>query len=343
MHHGKGIAANAAIFMFHKRLNHALNSGALVFPPEGQILVLGPTSQHDLSALPLDRVEIYSRYYPDHLYWSERGYVVHSDLPLDGFACAVVCTPRAKALGQSWLHAAGHATTAGLVILDGQKTDGVESLVKALKPRSEILGTVSKAHGKLVWLTGLDAPDWAAQDKILDGGFVTRPGVFSAEKIDKGSAVLASAMPPEINGRVADLGAGWGYLARHILERQGVTHLDLIEADKVALDCAQSNIDDARAGFVWGDATTHNPESAYDVVISNPPFHTGRAGDPDLGRAFIAAAARMLSPKGRFVMVANRHLPYEDCLRAHFHHIEDFGGTSGFKLLSGAKPRRAGR
>jgi 16S rRNA (guanine1207-N2)-methyltransferase len=60
------------------------------------------------------------------------------------------------------------------------------------------------------------------------------------------------------------------------------------------------------------------PTEPYDAILSNPPFHTGRRADPGLGRAFISAAARMLKPSGKFIMVANRHLPYEDALKDAF-------------------------
>ncbi|MCK0125925.1 methyltransferase [Gelidibacter sp. F2691] len=321
----------------------ALDDGLITLPYDGPILVIGPTIEHDFHALPKDRVTIYSQFFPDVTFWQARGYNVVSDLPENGFAAALVCAPRSKALALAWLHAANLATEGGLVVLDGQKTDGMDSHLKALKKLASNLGHLSKAHGKLVWFQGLDAPEWKAADIHLPEGFVTRPGVFSAEKFDKGSEVLATAMPDAINGRVADLGAGWGYLSRHILSREGVETLDLIEADRSALDCARRNIDDPRARFFWDDATSFTPDLPYDVVISNPPFHTSRAGRPELGQAFIKSAARILKPSGRFVMVANRHLPYEDTLAKHFRVVEDLGGTAGFKLLAGLKPHRATR
>lgn len=329
--------------MLHTRLNIALEDGLFTLPESGQILVVGATRDHSISALPKDRVVVYSRFAPDVTALCADGYDVIHDLPETGFAAALVCAPRAKALALDWLFAAQKAVGNGLVILDGQKTDGMDSLLKSLKKKAKIGGVLSKAHGKTVWFTGLDAPDWSASDTQLPGGFITRPGVFSAEKIDKGSEALVAVMPDEINGRVADLGAGWGYLSRHILDRSGVTSLDLIEADRVALDCARVNLPDPRARFFWDDATRFKPDTPYDVVISNPPFHTSRAGDPDIGRGFIQAAAGLLKPSGRFVMVANRHLPYEDTMAKHFRVVEDLGGTPGFKILAGLKPHRTGR
>ncbi len=70
----------------------------------------------------------------------------------------------------------------------------------------------------------------------------------------------------------------------------------------------------------------------------NPPFHTGRAVDPSLGRAFVQAAAAMLKPSGQLWMVANRHLPYETTLAQAFVQSEEVAGDTKFKILRGARP-----
>lgn len=323
--------------MTHSRLTLALDDGALVLP-DGPIAVFGPPAGFDLSALPRERVTVVSRFFPDAAAWENAGHdVVQS---VDGeCAAALVVVPRAKAAARALIAEA--AGCAPLVIVDGQKHDGIDSILKAAKARTAPLGVVSKAHGKLFWIAGGDFSDWAALETEVDG-FITSPGVFSADGPDKGSVALVAALP-SLKGRVADLGAGWGYLARTILGSEAVTHLDLIEADATALDCARRNITDPRAAFHWADATTFMPDAPYDVVVSNPPFHISRAGNPDLGRAFIAAAAGMLTPSGQFWMVANRHLPYETELSQHFHDVVEAGGTPGFKVIHATRPRRRGR
>jgi 16S rRNA (guanine1207-N2)-methyltransferase len=79
---------------------------------------------------------------------------------------------------------------------------------------------------------------------------------------------------------------------------------------------------------------------AYDMVVSNPPFHTTRDGNPDLGRGFIATAARILKPRGQLLMVANRHLPYEAELDAKFGLVEELPGSGAFKIIRASRPKR---
>ena len=145
-----------------------------------------------------------------------------------------------------------------------------------------------------------------------------------------------------MKGHVIDLGAGWGYLSAAILGREKVTRLDLIESDIVALNAAKRNITDPRATFVWADATNHKSELA-DHVVTNPPFHTGRTADPDLGRAFIRSAAKLLKPKGTLWLVANRHLPYESTLEESFHTVQLLDQSASYKIYSATRPQKSPR
>jgi 16S rRNA (guanine1207-N2)-methyltransferase len=162
--------------------------------------------------------------------------------------------------------------------------------------------------------------------------------VFSADGPDPGSQCLDAALPDRLPPCVAELGAGWGWLASRLLARPGLEELHLIEADHDALDCARENLDDPRLRFHWADATAFAPERQFDAVVTNPPFHRDRAGDPGLGAAFIGAAARMLAPQGVLWLVANRHLPYEAALAAAFREVEERPGTSAFKVYRAARP-----
>ncbi|MCB1332291.1 MAG: class I SAM-dependent methyltransferase [Roseivivax sp.] len=329
--------------MSNGRVTFALDTGALTLPDEGIIAIFGASAEMDLSALDPARLHVIQPFRPDHDALTARG--LRCGLAPEGpYAAAIVCVPRARDLAQAWIAAAAAACPGGLLIVDGAKTDGVDTLLKAMRQRTPIAGQVSKAHGRVFWLTaGTDFADWAARRRDVGDGLVTAPGVFSADGPDAGSRALAQALPANLGGAVADLGAGWGYLSAQILKRPDVTALWLVEADANALDCARSNISGPRADFVWADATRWDAPQRLDAVVMNPPFHTGRAGDPDLGRAFIQTAARNLKPAGRLWMVANRHLPYEAALAAAFRTVTELPGTPGFKLLMAEQPTRPRR
>lgn len=316
------------------RLELALASGALVLPAVGDIVVMRPRAGDDLSALPKDRVVVQTGFKPDHDYFAAQGYRTGAA----DAALAIVCVPRAKAEARAMMAEAGLAQA---IVVDGQKTDGIETLLKDCKALGLHVGeALSKAHGKLaVVRPAPQLADWVATATEFDG-FRTLPGVFSADGPDRGSVLLAAALPAKLGARVADLGAGWGYLSRAILAREGVKALDLIEAEATALDCARVNITDERAQFIWADATSYKTAKPWDLVVMNPPFHTGREAEASLGMGFIRAAHRGLLNSGQLLMVANRHLPYEPLLATLFKQVEVIGGDSAFRITRAAYPIR---
>ncbi len=303
--------------------------------------MLRPTVESDLGALPKDRAVIVTGFRPDHDFWAERGYAV-TDRAEGEFAAAVLILPRAKALARSMVaEAAARVMPGGPIWIDGQKTDGADALYRDLRDRVAIIQSLAKAHGRAFAFAaaeGEDFADWQGRESVPAMGFVSRPGVFSADGIDPGSALLAAHLPGDLKGKGADLGAGWGWLAAQILGQPAVKELHLVEAEAEALACARLNVQDGRAQFHWADATRFHPGKALDFVVMNPPFHQGRAADPGLGAAFIRSAAAMLQPGGRLILVANRGLPYEQALRAAFMTVTPVIAAGGFKVLAAARP-----
>ncbi|QFS81567.1 Ribosomal RNA small subunit methyltransferase C [Roseivivax sp. THAF40] len=330
--------------MTRSRLTHALETGAIALPETGRIALFNPRAESDLSELPKDRCHVIQRHYPDHAALQMQGFDC-AVTPEGDYSAAIVTLPRARAEAEALIGDAEAAVGTGPIIVDGAKTDGVEPLLKAVRARTPLTANISKAHGKcFAFKAGGHFGDWrASAPEPNRDGFLTLPGVFSADGIDPASALLVESLPDDISGRVADLGAGWGYLSRKLLERDAITSLDLVEADHAALECARANLDDPRARFHWADARDWTPEARLDVVVTNPPFHVGRAADPALGRAFLAAAARGLAPTGRLFVVANRQLPYEDTLATLFAKVDEIAANTRFKVLLAQRPARKPR
>jgi len=322
--------------MSQSRLSTAIEDG-LISLPDGNIALMRPPATYDVSALPRDRVSIAHGFFPDAAAWQGAGYQVTQQL--SKVTVAVVVVPRAKALARAMVAEA--CANADLVIVDGQKTDGVDSLFKLCRKALGDLPSLPKGHGRIFWFNTTDAfADWTAPDPAKGPhGYFTTAGVFSDGAVDAGSALLADALPAKLPARMADLGAGWGYLAAPVLARDGVKSLDLIEAEALSLNCAKLNVSDSRVTFHWADATRFDG-GGFDGIVMNPPFHTSRATDPGLGRAFIQAAARLLTPHGKLWMVANRHLPYEATLNECFRNVDMIGGNGAFKVFHANRPHR---
>ncbi|MDX2483875.1 MAG: class I SAM-dependent methyltransferase [Pseudodonghicola sp.] len=332
------------------RLSLAMDQGGLLLPTSGPIIVFNPRAGDDLSALPREQALLVQPFRPDHDALAASGFTVDWMAPqTHRFAAALVCLPRAKKQAQDMIARAATQTD-GVVIIDGAKTDGADSLMREVRKRTTLDGSLSKSHGRIFWFRtdqpGFDSAafaDWIAPTEQRVDGFLTAPGVFSADGIDPASRMLAEALPEHLGAHVADLGAGWGYLSARLLADARLETLDLVEADRIALGCAMENAADPRARFHWSDATLFRAHPPLDAVVMNPPFHTGRAAEPSLGQSFIEAAARLLTPRGQLWLVANRHLPYEAALDAAFAETKEIAGDTRFKVLYAARPRRTRR
>ncbi len=233
----------------------------------------------------------------------------------------------------------------GMLVVAGTKDTGAGSLEKDLKKALGAVTALSKHHCRILLARRPDdgalppvMEEWQAQAglRAVQGtGWLAQPGVYGWGKVDAGSALLAEQMDGRIGGRVADLGAGWGYLSLQALARcPAIAALDLLEAEGLAVEAAQANLaGEARARVLWADVPSETPARSYDWVLMNPPFHAGKASDVELGRAFIAAAARGLVRGGRLLMVANRHLPYESTLSELFARHRPVAETAQFKVI----------
>ncbi len=147
-----------------------------------------------------------------------------------------------------------------------------------------------KYHGVAFWFGkyyGMPmrlSPSWQRRRCVSTAVSMQPLSMFSHDRIDAGSELLASRLPQDFTGDVADFGAGWGYLSVELAQKsRGLTRLDLYEADHAALEAARDNLAEncpnAPARFYWHDLAGEPVKDKYDLVIMNPPFHEGHAAE----------------------------------------------------------------
>jgi 16S rRNA (guanine1207-N2)-methyltransferase len=220
------------------------------------------------------------------------------------------------------------------------KDKGGSRLRKELEAFGCVVTEESRRHHRIchlqrpATLTGLEDAIAAGAPRLIEPlGLWSQPGVFSWDRVDPGSALLAQTLPNKLNGDGADLGCGVGWLAKQVLAIPKVTSLALIDIDRRAIDAARRNIDDPRADIRWVDARGDHDLTGLDFVVMNPPFHDNGIEDRGLGFAFMAAARQSLRKGGVLWMVANRHLPYEARLGELFREVTPRADKSGFKVI----------
>jgi 16S rRNA (guanine1207-N2)-methyltransferase len=151
------------------------------------------------------------------------------------------------------------------------------------------------------------------EDLTLD--LVTDGGVFSPGRIDPGTKVLLSAVPPaDPHAReLVDLGAGYGPVALTMAQRHPEARVWAVEPNRRAADLCALNA--ARAGLdnvvVVSGAADLPPDLEVDALWSNPPIRIGKKAlhsllDEWLGR---------LRPGGSAWLVVGKHLGADSLAR----------------------------
>ena len=75
----------------------------------------------------------------------------------------------------------------------------------------------------------------------------------------------------------------------------------------------------------------------YDLILSNPPFHTGHAVDYQIAQAMISQSFQALNPGGQMIIVANRFIRYDRLIKEIFGNVSSLSESGKFHVLSGLK------
>jgi 16S rRNA (guanine1207-N2)-methyltransferase len=328
-----------------RTLFHPFEAGLLSMPVTGgHVLFLGAEPGFRLPGGFDCELLLVQGFRPDFLALQRDGHRVEPRAEGDGYAATLVLCNRHR--GHNELNVAQaleRVEDGGLVLVAGGKDDGIASLAKRLGKVVALDGQAPKYHGLAFWFhVAADRLGVAEELRRLnpttriDGRFETAPGMFSHGHIDPGSKILAEALPADLSGKVADLGAGWGYLSAELIERCArVTSVDLYEADHESMEAARRNLAGARVetGFFWRDLLAEPIDERYDAIVMNPPFHQGRAAEPGIGSKLIAVAAKALKSRGSLYLVANKGLRYEKDLAASFSQYRQVADDKAFNVF----------
>ena len=307
------------------------------------------------AAVPLDEIDAALKaallceqgHRPGYLRLQKAGFEVEADLAGHAGECAGCLVLTGKHRGENRRMIARACATVepgGTVVVAGDKNLGIGSLRKWAGERVEIAGSLAKHHATVFWFTAPGEEvfaDGLTTPETVDGRFETAPGMFSAGKPDQGSIFLAEHFDARIRGKVADFGCGWGFLSVRLLDTGSPDSLALHEAHFPSLQAAVRNIARVDPDFPvtghWIDLTSEPVARQFDWIVMNPPFHEGRAAEPDIGKAFVRAASAALVPGGRLLMVANRKLPYEETLARSFRRVTQLSERDGFKIVEAVR------
>lgn len=239
----------------------------------------------------------------------------------------------------------------GQILVTGPKKGGIKSVAKRLAERFGHVERIDSARhcsllGATVERVEPVSPDdfdrtWVAE---LDGQpltVATNPGVFADGRVDDGTAMLIDALPRRVNGRVLDVGTGCGVLAA-LCARRGAREVVATDVDAWAIRAARQTVaaNGLEVDVVPSDALTALERRRFDLIVSNPPFHTGVDIDHDVGARIVRQALTKLRPGGAFWFVANRFLRYPhvlDAAGARFERVAEDGRFCVYRAWPGRR------
>lgn len=280
--------------------------------------------------------------------WNRRvvnGQAATPEPPAGPFDMVLVRLPKARDEQESTTHAALNVMRpGGRLVLYGGNDEGIRGAARMLEG---LVGTVQtlavRGHGRVLAadrperLPGLRGrlTDWRTVSRIAIAGiernWVSYPGVFAADRVDEGTALLVSALPALAPGtRVLDFACGTGAIGAAVLSAQPAASIDMFDNDSVALEAARENVPAAR--HVLGASLAEVRGSVYDVILSNPPLHEGIAETRALVDRLVAGAPAHLAPGGLLQMVVQRRIALDRLLREHFGKSEIVAEDGGYRV-----------
>ncbi len=171
-------------------------------------------------------------------------------------------------------------------------------------------------------------------DALRTGKFTyrTRPGLFAYRATDPATELLLQHLPDCRDLRVADLACGAGLLGLAAY-RSGAKWVGALDAAISAVEMTQLNFSEQRfpGEALCADLSEHSFVDC-DLVLTNPPFHSGKDVDFSFPRKVLAAAARALASRGEAWLVANAFLPYPRLSAGYFRECELVEKRNGFGL-----------
>ena len=250
------------------------------------------------------------------------------------------------------LHAAASVLVpGGALLLYGANDEGIRAALGPLGDLCPGAETIA-VGGRCRVLKGVRGPevpglrgeleDWrhplSLDHPDLPAGWISYPGIFAHGRVDQGTRLLLDVLPGLPAGaRVLDYGCGSGVVSYVVGKRREAADLHMLDVDSVALAAARENVPEATAHL--HDGLPGVTGGRFDAIISNPPFHRGKAEDPGMIVSLIQGAPALLRPKGLLLFVAQRRLSLKGTLIRHFKEVTMVAEDSIFRVWEVRRPK----
>ncbi|WP_028657115.1 class I SAM-dependent methyltransferase [Nocardioides sp. J54] len=177
--------------------------------------------------------------------------------------------------------------------------------------------------------TEVETEVWGHELRLTSGS-----GVFAQGRLDIGTSVLFRETEPPTDGRILDLGCGYGVIGLACAVAARTAVVTAVDVNQRAVLLANEN---AEALGVADRFTASVPEAVpadaeFDEIWSNPPIRIGKAALHELLLTWLPR----LAPGGRAVMVVGKNLGADSLQRwlgEQGFPTERLASAKGFRVL----------
>jgi 16S rRNA (guanine1207-N2)-methyltransferase len=284
----------------------------------------------------------------------ETAELVHHGLDADlaaGARVVVARLPRSLDALDEWAGVVARAAADDVTVLAGGRVKHMAPAMTDVLRRAfgDVHATLARQKSRVLVARGplRDAPSTAypRPESHPDLGLEVRAhgAAFAGARIDIGTRFLLTFLPdlPADARDAVDLGCGTGVLASAVALARPELRVTATDQSWAAVASARATVAanglEGRVVVVRDDAGSTVPDGSVDLVLLNPPFHTGATVHAGLAPRLFAAAARMLRPGGELWTVYNSPLGYRPQLARIVGPTREAGRNAKFTVAVSTK------
>lgn len=219
------------------------------------------------------------------------------------------------------------------VVVVGENRSGVKSIESLFEPYGIIKKYDSARRCSFYWgqitksLAPFEQKTWYKNYNlsVADTAFTIKalPGVFSQNALDKGTELLLKHLPKDIDTqktiKVLDIGCGAGVIGAFLAKKYPHWQIDMIDINAFALKSSKETlaINQLTANVYASDAFSDTAND-YDLIVTNPPFHSGLETHYKTTENLLALTANHQKNNAQLLVVANHFLKYQPIIDTHY-------------------------